>query len=113
MGRSIGSGVGIYLASKYKVGHLVLISPFLSICEVVKDLYCGLFSWMLKEKFDNRERIRRVGCPCLMVHGLKDEVIGYRHSVELSGSIGGMCVRRVVEGVGPRTGRYVAPETGP
>lgn len=32
MGRSIGSGVAVHLATKYPVGHLILISPFLSIC---------------------------------------------------------------------------------
>ena len=96
MGRSIGSGVAVYLASKYKIGHLVLISPFLSIREVVKDLYCDLFSWLLKEKFDNKERIKRVECACLIIHGLKDEIIPYKHSVELSNRMSGGCVLKLV-----------------
>lgn len=32
LGRSIGSGPAVYLSSIYKVGSLILLSPFLSIC---------------------------------------------------------------------------------
>jgi hypothetical protein len=39
MGRSIGSGPAIYAASIYSVGSLILLSPFLSLKEVVRDIY--------------------------------------------------------------------------
>lgn len=72
MGRSIGSGVAVYLASKYDVGHLILLSPFLSICEVVKDIFCEFVSKLLKNRFPNEKRIKEIRCPCLIVHGLAD-----------------------------------------
>ena len=54
MGRSIGSGPALHIASLYAVGGLVLLSPFLSICEVVHDLYGILASGLLKQRFDNK-----------------------------------------------------------
>lgn len=39
LGRSIGSGPAVYVASIYCVGSLILLSPFLSLCCAVRDLY--------------------------------------------------------------------------
>lgn len=60
MGRSIGSGPAVFLASVYRLRALVLISPFLSIGETVKDMYGNLFASLLKERFNNKERIEYV-----------------------------------------------------
>ena len=58
IGRSIGSGPALHVASLYPVGGLVLLSPFLSICEVVYDLYGTLASGLLKQRFNNKERAK-------------------------------------------------------
>mgnify|MGYP000853138105 FL=1 len=47
LGRSIGSGPAIFAAAHFKVGALVLISPFLSICKLVEDKYGWLCSMLL------------------------------------------------------------------
>jgi hypothetical protein len=54
MGRSIGTGPAVHVASLFEVGGLVLLSPFLSLCEVVLDLYGVVASSVLKERFNNR-----------------------------------------------------------
>ena len=54
MGRSIGSGPAVHVASLFNVGGLVLLSPFLSLCEVVSDLYGRMASKVLKQRFDNK-----------------------------------------------------------
>ena len=83
MGRSIGSGPAIHLCSLFQVGGLVLLSPFLSLCEVVDDLYGKLASALLKQRFNNKERVKRVSSPCLIVHGTRDKLVPDRHTTEL------------------------------
>ena len=51
-GRSMGSGPSIHLASKYNPSALVLISPFLSIKTVAKNIF-GFVANILAEQFDN------------------------------------------------------------
>lgn len=51
MGRSIGSGPATYLASKFDVGCLVLVSPFTSIRGVVEHLVGKFASLLVKERF--------------------------------------------------------------
>lgn len=54
VGRSIGSGPAVHVASIFNVGGLVLLSPFLSLCEVVSDLYGKMASNLLKQRFNNK-----------------------------------------------------------
>ena len=69
LGRSIGSGPAVHLASKYKLGALLLVTPFLSIREVARSLFGGIAAIFVKERFENIEAISRVQCPILFVHG--------------------------------------------
>jgi len=84
MGRSMGSGPGIYLASKRNPGALILISPYSSIREVVRNMVGGLLSGLVKERFKNIERIGQVRAPTLFIHGEKDKLVPCKHSVELN-----------------------------
>ncbi len=54
MGRSIGSGPALYLANLFPLASIVLVSPFLSLCDAVEDLYGLLAAKLLKQRFDNR-----------------------------------------------------------
>ena len=49
MGRCVGSGPAVYLASKYNPASLILVSPFKSIKEAVKSIF-NKMGWFL-EKF--------------------------------------------------------------
>ena len=75
-GRSIGSGPATYLASKYKIGGLILLSPFISIKTVIKD-HIPFLSCLVKERFNNLEKIKLVTCNILIVHGKMDKMINY------------------------------------
>ena len=81
--RSIGSGPACFLASKRKVGALILISPFTSLRDVVKSMVWSIFSYVIKERFKNIERMEKVNCPTLFIHGKKDNLIPYKHALEL------------------------------
>jgi fermentation-respiration switch protein FrsA (DUF1100 family) len=82
-GRSIGSGPSIYLCSKRRPGGLVLISPFTSIQEVVKSIV-GFMKFLIQDRFVNINIIDQVKCPTLFIHGQKDDVVPFKHSIELS-----------------------------
>lgn len=48
IGRSIGSGPALSLVSQFKVSGILLVSPFLSICKLVKDRYGVVASFLMK-----------------------------------------------------------------
>lgn len=82
-GRSIGTGPATYLASQRPECKLLLLfSPFMSLRSAVKDM-ASVFSIFVRERFPNLERIEKVKCPLLIIHGEKDKVISVKHSQEL------------------------------
>jgi abhydrolase domain-containing protein 17 len=83
-GRSIGSGPATWLASRRIVGALVLMSPFTSIRAIINDMAGKWATYLIKERFNNLECMGRVVCPTFLCHGLKDRLISYKHSQELS-----------------------------
>jgi len=87
-GRSIGSGPAVYLSAKRNPSALILISPFKSIRETAGSIL-GLFKFIVADRFKNIEIIPEVTCPLLFIHGQKDNLIPYEHSIEMSQKTGG------------------------
>lgn len=83
IGRSIGSGPAVHLASKFRVFGLFLISPFLSIRSVVTDKLGSLLSHLVKERFNNQEKMSSASCWITLIHGLKDDIVLPYHSERL------------------------------
>jgi len=75
-GRSLGSGVAVYLATQRPVGALVLVTPYDSIVNVAKGrlpfLPVGL---LLRDRFDSASRVAAVKAKTLVVVAERDEVI--------------------------------------
>ncbi|CAD8177524.1 unnamed protein product [Paramecium pentaurelia] len=82
MGRSIGTGVACHVASLFKPATLVLISPFLSLQEIVSEKYPFLRK-ILKERFTNKDKILKVKSPLYILHGLKDSVVSVDQAKKL------------------------------
>ncbi len=82
-GRSIGSGPSVYLAANRNPGALILISPFKSIRETANSIL-GFLKYIVAERFRNIEVIEKVTCPLLIIHGQKDNLIPFTHSIELT-----------------------------
>ena len=55
----MGSGPAVYLASKYRPGALILMSPYTSIKNVVKNKV-GILSFLVAEHFDNLKLMPKV-----------------------------------------------------
>ena len=77
-GRSLGAGAAVDLAARRLVGGLVLESPFLTAFRVMTRV--PLFPF---DKFRNVDKIGRVRCPVLIMHGEADEIVPLWHGRHL------------------------------
>ena len=90
MGRSLGSGVAVYLAARRPVAGVILVSPYDSIESVAKGVYPFLpISLMLKHRFDSLSRAPRIKAPLLCLVASGDRVIPRPHSERLYAAWGG------------------------
>jgi pimeloyl-ACP methyl ester carboxylesterase len=78
LGRSIGSGPSVWLATHTKPAGLILISP-------LKSAYCVAFGRPIfpGDRFPNYKRINDTDAPLLVIHGELDDIIPYSHGQEL------------------------------
>ena len=72
-GRSLGTGPSCYLASKNKLGGLLLETPFLSAFRALTVI--TILPW---DRFRNIDFVQSVKCPSLVIHGKLDEVVPFR-----------------------------------
>jgi uncharacterized protein len=80
-GRSIGSGVAMDLAAKESCQGLILEAPFISMSKLANEKLPFLFpSLYLKYRFDNINKIGKVRCPVIFLHGSDDTLIPPAHS---------------------------------
>ena len=78
LGRSIGSGPSVWLATHTKPAGLILISP-------LKSAYCVAFGRPIfpGDRFPNYKRITDTDAPLLVIHGELDYIIPSSHGQEL------------------------------
>lgn len=87
IGRSLGSGVATYVASKRDVKKLILVTPYDSIASVASDLFPVYpIRFMLKDSYDSEGRAKGIKSQALILIAENDEVITPKHSVKLSES---------------------------
>lgn len=82
LGRSIGTGPALALAAANDVYGVILVSPFLSVQEVVKGLV-GPLGYLIADRFPNKERVPKLQSPLLVVHGKLDVVVPVEHGQKL------------------------------
>ena len=84
IGRSLGSGVAVYLASRKQVDRLILVTPFDSIVNLAGRLLpIYPTSLLVTERFDSLGYVPGVTAPVLFIIAEQDEVIARRHSDNL------------------------------
>ena len=84
-GRSLGTGIATYLASKNKPEQLILETPYFSVLDVAKHRF-PIFpvEMLLKYKFPSNEFIQNVECPITIFHGTDDGIVPYSSAEKLS-----------------------------
>lgn len=75
-GESIGSGVAVEMARAIQPRYLILEAPFTSAADVAKRSYFFLpVDLLMKDRYDNIDKIKEITSSLLIVHGDEDEVI--------------------------------------
>jgi pimeloyl-ACP methyl ester carboxylesterase len=97
IGRSLGSGVATYLASRRPVERLVLVTPHDSAVAVARRIY-PLYpvDWLLKDRYESVRHARGVSAPVLLLLAAEDRIIPREHSQRLAGAFVATTVEQVV-----------------
>ncbi len=78
-GESLGTGVATALAQRQDVSALILEAPFTSIADVAQHHYFYLPArYLVKDRFDSGQRIRRLKAPLLIIHGERDRIVPWK-----------------------------------
>lgn len=77
VGRSLGSGVAVELASRRPPRLLILVSPYTSLVDMGRSLAGPLAPVLVPDRFDNLSKIPALKCPIVIVHGTRDEVVPF------------------------------------
>ena len=105
MGRSLGSGVAVLVASERPVEQLVLVTAFDSLVNVASEYFRWLpVRMLLRDRYESAGRAAAVTAPVLMVIAGEDEIIPRPRSEALINAFPASQVRvEVVPGVGHNT----------
>ena len=82
-GRSVGGGIAVDLAARKPLAGLIMESSFTSAFRVVVP-----FPILPFDKFRNIDKIKKVNCPVLVMHGKADEVVPFSHGQKLFAAAG-------------------------
>jgi pimeloyl-ACP methyl ester carboxylesterase len=84
VGRSLGSGVAVRLASQRQVTQLILVTPYNSLVEIAARQYPWVpVQWLLKDRFESGKYAAHISVPTLLLVASDDEVIGRDSSQRL------------------------------
>jgi hypothetical protein len=90
VGRSLGSGVAVYVAAERPVAAVVLVSPYDSMTALGQRHYPWLpVGLLLKHPFDSESRAPRIHAPLLAIAAGRDRIIPPAHSRKLAEAWGG------------------------
>jgi fermentation-respiration switch protein FrsA (DUF1100 family) len=78
-GESLGGAVAVHLAADFPVTGLVLQSTFTSARDMAKTMFpIGLLQPLMNVHFNSAEKIARISCAKLFIHGTRDEIVPFR-----------------------------------
>lgn len=84
-GHSMGNTPALFVANHRHVDKLVLENPFYNLKRIVKKIYWYIPThFVLKYTFPNDLLIEEISKPILLLHGVKDEVVPFKHAEELA-----------------------------
>lgn len=90
MGRSIGTGIGAYLAANRQVKGAIFISPYDSMVNVAQNAYPFLpVNWLMKHRFKAVEHAPLINVPLHALIALDDSIIDPKRSSALINQWGG------------------------
>lgn len=83
-GESIGSGPAVQMATEYSEAGLILEAPFDSAVALAKQRYpYAPVNILMRDKFENVEKIADINTPLLILHGDEDNVVPVQNAKTL------------------------------
>ena len=77
-GESLGTGVATHLSQNRNFAGVILETPFTSIIDAAKTFYPYIpVRLLLKDKFDNKSKIKNINIPVLVMHGEVDQIVPF------------------------------------
>jgi hypothetical protein len=99
MGRSLGSGVAVYLGTNRPVEGVILVTPYDSMTNLARSNYPFLpVSLILKHRFDSISRAQEIRIPMLALVAGNDTTIPPVHAKHLVDKWGGKSTMKIIEG---------------
>lgn len=84
-GRSLGTGIASYVASKNNPKQLILETPYYSILDVAEHRFPMFpLKQLLKYHFPTHQFLPKTKCPITIIHGTDDSVVPYASGKKLS-----------------------------
>src|SRR5204862_125479 len=84
-GWSLGSAAAIHLASTRDVPAVVTVSAFTSMGDMAHNLLPYLPTRLvLKHRFENEQKLRKINRPIFIAHGTRDSIIPFAMSKKLA-----------------------------
>ena len=78
-GESLGTGVATEIAQSNNYAGLILETPFTSMIEAAKNFYPYIpVSLLLRDRYDNQNKIKNINTPILVMHGEVDQIVPFR-----------------------------------
>jgi fermentation-respiration switch protein FrsA (DUF1100 family) len=83
-GRSLGGSIAAELASKVRVGALIVESAFTSYVDIGRKFYPYMpVRWFARFSYRTIDYIKDVHCPVMIIHSRNDETIPFEFGLEL------------------------------
>ena len=90
MGRSLGSGFAVWVASQRQVKAVVLVSPFDTLTAVGQHHYPWLpVKWLLRQNMEPQQWAKNIDRPSLILVGDRDRIIPNQHSEKVRDALAG------------------------
>lgn len=88
VGRSLGTGIAVEMATRHELNAIVLITPYTSIADAAQHHYWYVpAKWLVRDRFDNLKKAGEIDEPVLIFHGTSDKVVPYDMGQELYDAI--------------------------
>ena len=101
VGKSLGSCIATYVASKRKIQGTILIVPLDSVSSVAKNIFPILpIKSLLKYPFDSIGHLKNINSPITLIMVKNDEVIPNKNTINLKENINKLVLFTVVENSG-------------
>jgi esterase/lipase len=83
LGRSLGTGMAVYLSSKRNPAGVILVSPYTTFAEVGKRFHSKEFYHALSNHLRSIDYIDKVKSPLFIIHGKADQLIVCSEAIKL------------------------------